>query len=168
MDPKSKEVFFVRSFTRHRVLKRGWARGTRIKPAMEVVSVHYPHSFGRETGTWNNKTRGRASQRFPFGPWPFVAILGCCKQFKKATTVGRLHLVIYHYHHWLLYIWRKKSGRKRKSNLQNTTLSKNKKKRGNTNSAFEQFAIVGRIRRLLREEVDDKRGDLSTKKHQHQ
>ena len=27
---------------------------------------------------------------------------------------------------------------------------------------LEQFAIVRRIRRLLREEVDDKRGDLGT------
>ena len=105
------------------------------------------------------------------GPsWPFVAILGCCKRFKKATTVVRLHLVIYHYHHSLAsarYL-EEKSWSQKKSNLQNTTLSKNKKKRGNTNSAFEQFAIVRRIRRLLREEVDDKRGDVSTKEHQHQ
>ena len=108
-------MFFVRSFTRNRVLKRGWARGTRIKPAMEVVSVHYPHSFGRETGTWNNKTRGRASQRFPFGPWPFVAILGCCKQFKKATTEWRFCIWLYitTTTHWLLYIWRKIRGRKK-------------------------------------------------------
>ena len=137
LDPKAQEVFFVRSFTRHRVLKRCWARGTRIKPAMEVVSVHYPHSFGRETGTWNNKTRGRASQRFPFGPWPFVAILGCCKQFKKATIVARLHLVIYHHHHSLAaarYL-EEKFWSQKKSNLQNITRSKNKKKRGNTNSA---------------------------------
>ena len=56
----------------------------------------------------------------------------------------------------------------KKFNLQNTTRSKNEKKRGNTNSAFEQFAIVRRIRRLLREEVDDKRGDLGSKEHQHQ
>ena len=31
---------------------------------------------------------------------------------------------------------------------------------------LEQFAIVRRIRRLLREEVDDKRGDLGSKEHQ--
>ena len=104
------------------------------------------------------------------GPsWPFVAILGCCKQFKKATTVVRLHLVIYHYHHSLAALYlEENSWSQKKSNLQNTTLSKNKKTRGNTNSAFEQFAIVGRIRRLLREEVDDKRGDLGSKEHQHQ
>ena len=35
-------------------------------------------------------------------------------------------------------------------------------------TVLEQFAIVRRIRRLLKEEVDDKRGDVSSKEHQHQ
>ena len=152
MDPKAKEVFFVRSFTRHRVLKRGRPRATRIKPAMEVVSVHYPHSFGRETGALGitklvaAHLNGFLLARGPSWPfvairgnsWPFVAILACCKQFKKATTEWRFCIWLYitTTTHWLLLdIWSKKRGRKKKSNLQNTTPSKNKKTQGNTNSA---------------------------------
>ena len=176
MDPKAEEVFFVRSFTRRRVLKRGWARGTRIKPAMEVVSVHYPHSFGRETGTWNNKTRGRASQRFPFGPWPFVALRGPSWQFLAAVNNSRkpqqwwcvcIWLYITTTTHWLLYIWRKIRGRK-KSPIFRTQRGARIRKSGEMQTVLEQFAIVRRIRRLLREEVDDKRGDVSSKEHQHQ
>ena len=42
------------------------------------------------------------------------------------------------------------------------------RKSGEMQTVLEQFAIVRRIRRLLREEVDDKRGDVSSKEHQHQ
>ena len=71
----------------------------------------------------------------------------------------RLHLVIYHYHHSLAaarYLEQKKS------NLQNTTRARIRKS-GEMQTVLEQFAIVRRIRRLLREEVDDKRGDVSSK-----
>ena len=42
------------------------------------------------------------------------------------------------------------------------------RKSGEMQTVLEQFAIVRRIRRLLREEVDDKRGDVGGKEHQHQ
>ena len=70
-------------------------------------------------------------------------------------------------YHWLLYIWRKIRGRK-KSPIFRTQRPVRIRKSGEMQTVLEQFAIVRRIRRLLREEVDDKRGDVSTKEHQHQ
>ena len=91
LNPKAKEAFFVRSFTR-RVKNEAAKSEQRIKLAMEVGVRSLPaFIWERDRGTWNNKTRGRPSQRFPFGPWPFVVVNNLAK-----ATVARLHLQIYH------------------------------------------------------------------------
>ena len=77
-DFEAKEVFFVRSFTR-RVKNSAKSGGQRIKRGgcPFITRIHLD--------TWNNKTRGRASQRFPFGPWPFVAV----NNLAKASVAAR-------------------------------------------------------------------------------
>ena len=82
-DFEAKEVFFVRSFT-SRVKNSAKSGGQRIKRGgcPFITRIHLD--------TWNNKTRGRASQRFPFRPWPFVAVNNLAK-----ASVALLHREIY-------------------------------------------------------------------------
>ena len=87
LNPNAKEAFFVRSFTRR---VKNEAAKSPTRKAMEGGGC--PFITRIHLDTWNNKTRGRASQRFPFGPWPFVAV----NNLAKATAMARgLHLQIY-------------------------------------------------------------------------
>ena len=49
------------------------------------------------------KLRGRASQRFPFGPW--LSLLRRCKQFSKSHSSGPKSASLEVYHYMLLGSW---------------------------------------------------------------
>ena len=143
---EAKEVFFVRSFT-SRVKNSAKSGGQRIKRGgcPFITRIHLD--------TWNNKTRGRASQRFPFGPWPFVAV----NNLAKASVAARLNREIYQcnvFSEFTMYI----SGVRmvyQEIFIFRVLLHNDDMK------IVEYFAIARILLRREGQEVDDKREDVS-------
>ena len=91
LNPKAKEAFFVRSFTR-RVKNEAAKSEQRIKLAMEVGVRSLP-AFIWTLGITKLAAAHLNGFLLARGPsWPFVVVNNLAK-----ATVARLHLQIYHY-----------------------------------------------------------------------